>query len=259
MNQMQRQQRKVIARNKLMRTAGAPLLLVGVLLGMALAGVAIWGDLEANRFDENLSHFRDASLKTLRCPVLMTKGKSGTVTAAFDNPLDRSLTLTVRTHVSRYLTYLRDDTQLLPLAPGETKRLEWTVTPDDIVYGHLILVKVLQLRQYPLPGRLASCGIVVLNFPYLTGKALFGLALAASLLSIGGGLGLWWAGSQPFTKQRRQTTRTLGALAVAVILDMIPSFAGWWMAGALIFAVNVLLMGAMLEHFVNRPADNTLP
>jgi hypothetical protein len=40
---------------------------------------------------------------------------------------------------------------------------------------------------------------------------------------------------------------------------MIPSFAGWWMAGALIFAVNVLLMGAMLEHFVNRPADNTLP
>jgi hypothetical protein len=226
---------------------------------MALAGVAIWGDLEANRFDENLSHFRDASLKTLRCPVLLTTGESGTVTAAFDNSLDRSLTLTIRTHVSRYLTYLRDDTQLLPLSPGEKKRLEWTVTPDDIVYGHLILVKMLQLRQYPLPGRLASCGIVVLNFPYLSGKALFGLALAASLLSIGGGLALWWAGSQPFTKRRRQTFRTLAALAVAVVVNMIPSFMGWWMAGALIFAINVLLIGAMAEHFANRPPENALP
>jgi hypothetical protein len=259
MNQTQPQQRKDRTRKKLMRTTGIPLLLVGVLLGMALAGVAIWGDLEANRFDENLSHFRDASLKTLRCPVLLTKGESGTVTATFDNPLDRSLTLTVRTHVSRYLTYLRDDTQLLPLSPGQKKKLEWTVTPDDIVYGHLILVKTLQLRHYPLPGRLASCGIVVLDILYPTGKVLFGLALAVSLLSIGGGLALWWAGSQPLTKRRRQTMRTLGALAIAVVIDMIPSFMGWWMAGALIFAIDVLLIGAIIEHFVNRPPEHTMP
>jgi hypothetical protein len=259
MEQIKAGQRMHKIPNKILRLFAMLVLLVGIVVGMALAGMAVWGDVEATRFDESLSLMRDASLRTLRCPVLLTAGEPSTITARFNNPLDRPVRLLIRTHVSRYLTLFREDTQILPLDPGETKGLAWTVTPDDIVYGHLILVKVLQFRQYPIPGRLASCGIVVLNVPYLTGRQLFVLLLVVSLLGLAGGIALWLAGSRPLTKRGRQTTRTLAALAISVGVGMIVSFLGWWAGGLLFLAANLLLIGAIVEYFVNRPSVNEMP
>jgi hypothetical protein len=247
---------KMRIRDGILRNLGVLVLSIGVLLGMMVSAVCILGDYEAVRFDASLSVLRDASLKTFRCPVLITTGETGTVTGAFKNPLDRPITLTVRAHVSNYLTLTRERTDRLPLEPGETKRLEWTVTADDVLYSNLILVKVLQFRQYPLPGRLGSCGIMVVDIPYLTGGLIVALAVAGSVVGMLGGIGLWLAGQRPLTRRGRQAANTMGALAGAVVAGMISSLLGAWMLALIVLAVNIMLIGAIIGHFASSPPSS---
>jgi multisubunit Na+/H+ antiporter MnhG subunit len=240
------------SQNKLLRIPSVLVLSVGVLLGMALTAIAAWGDFEAVRFDPDLSLLRDASLTTFRCPMIMTTRESGTISATVRNPLERPVTLTVRTDVSNYITLKRENTVRLPLTPGERQRLEWTVTPDDVVYGDLIFVKTLQFRQYPIPGRLGSCGIVVVDIPYLTGGLLVALVFAGSVLSMLGGIGLWLAGQRPLTRRRRQSANTMGALTGSVVAGMIFSLLGVWMLAVIVLALNILLIGAIIGHLMNN-------
>jgi hypothetical protein len=244
---------EMASQNKLLRILSVLVLSLGVLLGIALTAIAAWGDFEANRFDTDLSLLRDASLRTFRCPVIMTTNESGTVRATLRNPLDRPVTLTVRLDVSNYITLKRENTVRLPLAPGERQKLEWTVTPDDVVYGDLILVKILQFRQYPLPGRLGSCGIVVVDSPYLTGGQIVALGFGVSLLAMLGAIGLWLASQRPLTRRGRQSASTMAAFAGSVVAGMICSLLGAWMLAVLLLAVNILLIGAIIGHFLSGP------
>jgi hypothetical protein len=236
---------------KIKRSLGVILFAVGVVLGMALSAIAIAGDLEANLFDSGLAHMRDASL-TLRCPVMITATESGTVRAAFRNPLDTSADFRVRTHISQFFPMWREIDSQLTVGPGETESLEWTVTSDDMVQGRMILVKVLRYRKYPLPARLGSCGIMVVDLPFLTGNLITALMSAASLLCMAGGAGLWILGSQPLTEWRQDAVRAMGVLAGVVLAGTMTSLYGAWLLGLLFLTATLLLIGAVAGHLVNR-------
>ncbi|MGC9335049.1 MAG: hypothetical protein ACP5JJ_12925 [Anaerolineae bacterium] len=235
--------------SRLVRALGVILFSAGVVLGLAFSAVAIWGDLEAVRFERDLDVLSEASLTTLRCPVIMT-GQEGVVHATFTNPFDRPVQTRIRARISRYITLMREEVETLSLAPGEERRLEWTVASDDIVYERLILVKVLQQRSYPLVGRSGSCGIVVLDLPGLTGTQVVVAAIVASLLGIGLGLGLWAVMTRSLRQPRQQTMRALGLVAGSTALAMLASLLGWWVLGGLALVVTILLIGAVLGHFV---------
>jgi hypothetical protein len=240
------------SKNKMIRTLGVPIFSVGVLLGMALSGIVVWGDFEASLF--NVSMSGNAPLKTLRCPVMMTATEVGTVTATFTNPLERPVEFTIRAHITEgYVTLMREINSKLPLAPGETGTLEWPVTSDDAAYsGHLILVRVRLAAKYPLPSRHASCGILVVNLPYFTGNQVFAFAFAASLLSMVAGAGLWVVANRPLRGLGIDVTRAMGALAGCVVAGTIVGLLGWWVLGVLILAITVLLVGAIIGYFVSR-------
>ena len=235
------------------RRLGLCLLALGLLLSAALSLLAIWGDMEAARFDRNLSLLREASLPGLRCPILLAAGESATVSAPFANPLDRPLDLRIWVHVSRYLTLLRETKTTLSLAPGEKQRLAWDVGPDDVVYDHLILVKMHQFRRAPLPGRTGSCGIVVLPLSGLSGRLAFTLALVAALLSLAAGLGLWLAALRPLRRRHRAAAYALGVLLAFVALAFLLALLGLWLAALFALATSLLLLGAILGHFAPRP------
>jgi hypothetical protein len=240
------------SKNKITRTLGVLIFSVGVLLGMALSGIVVWGDFEASLF--NVSMAGSAPLKTLRCPVMITATEVGTVTAAFTNPFDRSVEFTIRTHISQgYVTLMREINSKLSLAPGETQALEWTVTSDDAAYGRLVLVRVRLAAKYPHPSRHGSCGILVVNLPYFTGNQIFALALAASLLSMVAGAGLWVVANRPLRGLGLDVTRAMGALAGCVLVGTIVGLLGWWVLGVLILVITVLLAGAIIGYFVSRP------
>jgi hypothetical protein len=234
-----------------MRVLSVFIFAVGIILGMVLSGVAVWGDLEASLFDATIR--ADATLATLRCPVMMTAKEIGTASAAFENPLKRPVTFTIRTHISRgYVTLMREISSKLSLAPGEKKALEWTVTPDDAAYGRLILLRVRLSAKYPLPSRDASCGILVVDLPHLSGKQIMVSTLAASLLSMVIGISLWVAVNRPLRGLPRQVARAMGILAGSALVGMVLGLLGNWLLGALLLVITLLLGVAIIGYFVNR-------
>jgi hypothetical protein len=241
-------------RARRVRALGLFLFAIGALVGLGLSAVAIWGDLEATLFDRNMELLSDASLKGLRCPVLLTSDESGTVSATIRNSLDRPAEFRVRIHVSRYLTLLRESDSWVSLAPGEQRKLEWTVTSDDVVYDRLILVKVLQFPRYPLPSRLGSCGIVVVDLPILSGSQVLALALAASLLGMAAGIGSWLAVTRPLHGRELEAMRAMVVLACCVGASLVAGLLGLWGLGIAAVVAIILLIGAIGQHFVSRPA-----
>jgi len=242
------------SKNKIIRILGVLIFSAGVVLGMALFGGAAWGDFEASLF--NTSMRGEAPLTTLRCPVMMTAAGPGTVTATFTNPFEKPVDYYIRAHISQgYVTLMREEITNLPLDPGETQAVQWTVTPDDAAYGRLILLRVRLAAKYPLPSRHGSCGILVVDLPYFSGNLIFAFALAASLLSMTGGAGLWVVVNRPLSGLGLDVTRAMSALAGSVLAGTIVGLLGWWLPGGLILVFTVLLLGAIIGYFVNRPGN----
>jgi hypothetical protein len=224
---------------------------LGVICAMGLSAIAVLGDVEATLFDSGLAHMRDAAL-TLRCPTLITAGETGTVAASFKNPLDKPVEFSIRTHISQYVPMWREINSKVSVDPGDRESLEWTVTADDAVQGNLILVKVLRYRKYPLPGRLGSCGILVVDLPYLSGRLIAALIFTASLTGLVGGTLLWILGSQPLVGRALDLARAMGVLATTLLAGLVASLLGAWLLGLLFWIAAVLLIGAILGHFLHR-------
>ena len=244
-------------RQKIFRASGIILFSFGVLIGMALVAITVWTDLEASFFDSTLASQGGESLKSLRCPVLMTTSETGTVRATVQNAADKPIELRLRAHITEgFVTLMREVNATLPLEPGEKKTAEFFVTADDVTYQWLILVRVLQFRYYPLPARQASCGVLVLDVPFLTGGQLLGLTIAAALLGLLGGIALWSAAHWPLNRSAQATVRTMGALTVSLLIGFIVSLWGSWLMGTLLFAINLLLIFEIVRHAVQKSGNS---
>lgn len=238
-------------RHKIFRTSGIILFAIGVLLGMTLTAVTIWTDLEASFFDSALASRGDDPLKTLRCPVLMTRSETGTIRATFENPAEKPIELMLRAHITDgFVTLMREVNTSLPLEPGEKEAVEWSLTADDVAYRWLILARVLQFRYHPLPARQAACGVLVVDVPFLTGNQLFVLVIAVAFLSSAGGMALWSAGNWPLKSRPLATLRTMVALSVTLLIGFLISFLESWLIGALLFAITLLLILEVLRQAI---------
>jgi hypothetical protein len=223
---------------------------VGFLLGTALFGATIWGDLEASLFNASMGGEKGLPL---RCPVMITARETGTVSPSIKNTLERATEFTIRTHISHgHLTVMKELITKLPLKPGERQRAEWPVFPEDAAFGSLILVRVYVYPKYPIPDRVGTCGIWVLDWPLLNGTLIYSLILVVSLLGMGVGIGGWIAKNRPLKGWRRTVAYGMGTLAGCVLTGTIVSLLGWWIPGVLVLTVLVLLVGAFPVFFVNR-------
>ena len=239
-------------RNRRKRALGVILFALGITIGLGLSAITVVGDLEATLFDAGLSYLRDEALPTLRCPVFITAAESGTIRATFKNPTDKDVEFRVFINVSQYLTMWREEISTLPVAAGESEKLEWTVTEDDAVQGNLILAKVLRARRFPLPAQLGSCGILVLDLPFGSGRAILTAAIVVAVLCLAAGTLLWISGSQSVVELRHDVTRAMAFLSATVLGGMLVCFLGAWALGILLIAFNLLLVGAIVGHTLNR-------
>lgn len=234
-----------------LRPLGVLLFAMGLLLGMALFGAAIWADFEAVLFNPGLSY--DAPLRSLRCPPMITTSETGTVTASLTNPLDRPTERYVRAHITDgYVTLMREVNRSVPLEPGETERLEWSVTADDAAFDRFVLVKIIVRGRYPLPSRQGTCGILVVGVPFLSGDQVFGLVFAASLISMAAGYGLWRRASRLVGRQRQQVARAMVALAGSIALGAVAGWMGWLLPGIILFVFTILGIGVIIGYVLNR-------
>jgi hypothetical protein len=230
-------------------TWGLIIFSISALIGIIFSGASVWGNIEAFLFNPGLR--ADENIRTMKCPVLITNSETGTITAAFTNPGDRSAMTTVRTSISDGLfSMIREIDNRIQLEPGETKELEWTVSPEDAAWERLILVRVYSLRSTPLPSRTGTCGILVVNLPFLTGNQVIAIVSIASIAGMVVGLGLWVSTNQPLSRRNRYAAKILGVLAALIIAGIILGFLGWWFIGGLLLVFIVLLVVVTITYFL---------
>jgi len=224
---------------------------LGLLLGMAIFGGLIWSDFETLFFDPAWRY--ETPLRSLRCPVMLTTGETGMVSVRVSNPLDRPTERYLRISMTAgSILQVMEFTEVVVLEPGEAARVRWAVTPDDAVYGRFIMVNAVLRPRYGLPARQSSCGIIVVDVPYLTGHQVFGLALGISLVTMAAGYVLWIKADPPLGVRRRQMARAMMALAGGVVAGIVIGFLGLWLLGLILFLIVLIAIGVTIGYFLEK-------
>jgi hypothetical protein len=237
---------------KLLSHLEAILLIAGFLLLAWAAFVAIWPGLETANFARSLP--RDNQLQTLECPVLIGRNEQAEIRATIRNTTTADRSLIVQSSISQ--GHIRmgvwREREILALPAGGQEVLRWPVSAEDGVFDRIIMARVIQLRNAPLPQREAACGILILDLPFgLSGRVAFGLALAV-------GVGL--AGFAIFSVLRRVGSGNIPLpawgflmLPVLSLLAVIFGLQGAVWSGGVILVGTALLIVVLLERSFAGP------
>jgi hypothetical protein len=230
---------------------GVAIYSAGFIVVLILAAIGVWGGLEAAMFDPSLS--AEERLHSLRCPVIATLDEEVSVRATFTNPSERNVRIPIRTRVSHgRITLMREIAITLSLDAGESETVEWRVSSDDVVFGRFILVRVFGMRSAPLPSRAGSCGIMILNIPYLSGNQILALSVALSVAAMAIGGRMWLLNVRPLNDRTRRVAHTMLLLALIVIATLIAALFGYWAVGIPALAFVLILLGTLLERFLAK-------
>ncbi len=205
--------------------------LVGILLGMSLAGMATWADFEAAFY--GFSKRAQVPFSGLSCPILMTRDETQTVYVKFTNTSGQPVTPSIQTEIS---TTLEPDAKLefFDLAPGKALQIERTISAENIDLGRFIFVKALVFSAYPISDQENTCGVYVLSI-HGNGTVILILASMISVISITAGSFLLSRGSLSVKRMR-----PLFFIAAVTILAMFFSFLGWWIQASLMLVLVIL-------------------
>lgn len=235
---------------KLLRTLGIVFFYTGILVGVVLFILMNWANFEAF-FYFGYSAPADKALTTLRCPLLMTTTDKSAVTISITNNTDRDLAPLIRTDFS-YSDMVISKSDNYPIAAGETRRLSWTVSSDNMSFGHLVLLRVYVHSVFTLPSRASTCGTVMVKVPGLTGIQLFVIMLTFSLACMAAGWGLWLTGSRPIQTDELIATRAMSIFTAIVLLGILAGFIDWWGLGMICAVASVLLTISVAGYYIQK-------
>jgi hypothetical protein len=189
---------------------------------------------------------------------MLASTESGIVTATFSNPTREEIHPNIHAVIS-HANVASMQSAILGLVPGEEKDLQWTVNMDDMVFGSLILVNLYETSYRDFPSQQASCGILVFKLPGFSGRQVFILTFAISLLSIVAGAVLWIYGNSPLRGLKRNATEASGALAVVVLSGLVSTLPRWWgLCGFLIFIALLFIVVIITEFVLFPPAADSV-
>jgi hypothetical protein len=231
-------------RSKPVRIFSAIVYAVGLVFGMTFLSLYVWANIEASLFTPAISG--DENLRSLQCPMVITEDEVAVIRATLDNPLDRDINRLARVHISEgMVTLMRQVNTQVELAPGETRTVEWEAYPEDAAFERLILVRAYIFRTAPLPAQSASCGILVINAPLLSGNQIALITAIGSFIGMGVGSYVWMASSRSFreSKQRHLAVGMVWLFIFMTIGIALSFFGMWQMAFVMLFITFVILLG----------------
>jgi hypothetical protein len=234
---------KTTFRNQIISLSGALLFFLGVVLALMLAVIAIWADYEAIFYGFDL--FGNERLPEMDCPVLVTPNQPGLVTVNFTNPLDKDISLVVRANFSNPGP-LQQKEMTLPLAVGESRKVSWPVTGEQVDLRFFIFAQVSHLPTATIRYRQSICGMTMIHVPFLSGDQLFVLWFFVAIGSLIGGFFLWCANGQPIEGKRLTFYNYMRFLGTVALLALLAGMEAWWAPGILLLALCLVVMSAML-------------
>jgi len=230
-----------------LRILGGVIFLLGFFLGLALALSAIWSDFEGFSYFNTGAGYQ--SFNGLVCPILMTRSEKSVVTADFENPSGQEFEPYYEVAISAPGSSRKLEGQLS--VPAHAARsVQWTVDANDIDLGFFIFVDVQVLPVAEYSTREGTCGIMVLDLPGMTGGQVFAWTLAASLIGLVLGLGLWENAAGSTNDRYRNRHRIFQALGIMVLLALLASIIGLWAAGLFFCILAVLLLVICLRQTI---------
>jgi hypothetical protein len=236
------------AHPKILSISGVLVYSIGILLGLALCGWYVWGEVEASLL---VFHTGDRGIHLL-CPLMLSSTEQGSVSAAFNNPTDEEIHPTVQAVIS-HKNIPRTESTVLTLAPGQAQKLTWNVNREDKVFGGLILVNVFETSQRNFLSHQGSCSIMFWKFPPFSGKWVFTLFFLICVVTIAGGVLLWLKGNSPLKDMRRSATNAGITLAVVIMVALLLILPRWWILSGLLFLFSIMLIVIIITQFVLFP------
>lgn len=226
------------------RTIGTTLLILGTVLGMILASLALWAEIEARQY--GFLRFTRTQLTSLRCPVFINPEEHLPIQARVTNRRAKYRgQFTVRITKSAPGIF-EQQTERFRLSPGESRTLRWEVGPENIDLDHFIFVDVYQFGSYPNEPRQSQCGIFVLPVPWLSGTTFLWGGLLLTLALLWGGWALWRT-EQADWEINPAVRFGLNSLALLVPLTLVVAFWGNWLLGApLVMVLFLAVFGILL-------------
>lgn len=231
-----------------------PLILIlfslSALIGLAILGISVWGDSEASMF--NLNQRGDQNLGTLSCPIMITTKEVGKISAKITNPIERKIKPSVRFLVSSsHIAEPREENVRFQLAPSESKKLNWKIDPTtDSAFGEIVLVKVYLFKNYPIPSKDATCGILVVDLPAFSGNSIVYSGIGFSLVGMLASIIFWQRNNRLMTIKQREVFRAFWVFTAATGLGLVGSLLGYWILGIAAIVVAVLITVITVLHIV---------
>lgn len=225
---------------------GSLQILIGILIGLALTSSVTWAYSEADLY---VSFNADRNL-ALKCPLILAPNESGVLTAKIKNLINEQITPTVSATIS-HVGEPRQINQVVTLPTQDSKTLQWTVNSSDIIYDHLILASITQLRYRDNPSMLGSCGVLSFSLLGLNGIGTLILILVLSLGALFTGAFLWrQAHPQPWNNYLINLSRAGIALMSMTLLALMTLIPRWWGFTLIFDAAMVMMMGIIFTDFV---------
>lgn len=213
------------------------LFLAGAMLQIAISSAILWGELEVRLL---VSPYGNAGLK-LRCPYILSFGETGVIRASVTNPLDQQIQPSVTAEISRG-GHTQQTSDLVAVAPHETKTVAWKVDDSNLIFGRLILASVLQGKSEDVSAKQSYCGILVLNFLGMKGQEIFILFCVTSFVLLTLGAVLWLRGHLPLNERDESFARAFGSLAVLTTLGLVTALLRWWGLIIVLDAIALLVI-----------------
>jgi len=231
--------------SKILRPIGWLIYSIGIIIGAILAIIIVWGDLEGSLFTTGIK--ANSSLRSLKCPVIITPGEETEISATLKNPTDKDFDRYTQAHITDgFVSLVRESKERIPIAANSKQKIAWPITADDAAYERIVLFRIYINARYPnFPSLGGTCGVVRLNIENLTGVQVFWLMLGSSvgLLIVGR---LLTKTDRPLIRSERTTNNAMGALAVVIFMAIGIGYFGYWIFGLACLACALLLAGIII-------------
>lgn len=222
---------------------GLLLFSAGILLGSLLAGGLVWSDLEAVFY--GLPHLTNDTFGGLYCPPLMTRSETANLQVTVRNDTDRPISPLIRVEISAPGLMSSSREKVPVMQPGESATLEFPVSEENIDLNFFIFAKAFRYPDYRTRLAEDTCGILVLDVPFVTGDALLALWLGLSIL--GAIAGLWILEKhENIVIHRASMLAGFRAMAIAMLIGVILAIQGAWFPGIAVLVVMTLFMIVLL-------------
>ena len=226
---------------------------LGVVLTVLAAAVAIWPDLEAQNFSQT---FRGRDRARLNCPVVMMPWESTQVSLNLNNPLERRVRFAAISFIStgNQTSRAAEERQELFVESNDTGTLYWDIDESNRAYDFMILARVYVFRTGRIASQSATCGVWLVNQPWLAniglrGQTLYRITMTLGLLGLfAGGWGLSESQNPIALKDSKSGNIRLGVVfTITVLLTLLFGLLSLPLAGIGAIVILILIGLSLLE------------